>query len=308
LLQDYEAYEAAEFGIKVFIKAVVNDTWIRDLCNPEMFYSNVTALNIFNIFNHLCERSGSLHALDMVSLTIQMSKYYESTPDIPKYIFLLKDAQRKAARACLPITNQTLTVLASTALLAANTFPRTTELWEELDPVNKTWAAWKTAYLAAHKRRANRLHATGWAEYLGHANSAHSTTLNPGLLDSIDYALDNLASAASNEKAILEQLITSNSSLATSNSNLTREVKTLRDQLVAKSRSGICRVAGSNDPNKRRGPDPDDYCWSHGYRVGHGHNGHTCSHPKEGHQPTAMRNNIMGGSVANKDWTPNRGT
>jgi hypothetical protein len=135
LLQDYEAYKAAERGVKVFIEAVVNDTWICNLCNPEMFYSNVTALNIFN---HLRKRSSGLHALDMVLLTIQMSQYYKGTPDIPEYIFLLKDAQRKAARARLPVSNQTLTVLASTALLAANTFPHTTELWEELDPANKT--------------------------------------------------------------------------------------------------------------------------------------------------------------------------
>jgi hypothetical protein len=70
---------------------------------------------------------------------------------------MLEDAQRKAARAHLPITDQTLTVLASTTLLAADTFPCTTELWEELDPANKTWAAWKTASLAAHKKRANCL-------------------------------------------------------------------------------------------------------------------------------------------------------
>jgi hypothetical protein len=244
----------------------------------------------------------------MVLLTIQMSKYYEGTPDIPECIFLLMDAQIKAAWARLPVTNQTLTVLAPTALLAAETFPRTTELWEELDPANKTWAAWKTAYLAAHKKRANRLHATGGADYLSRANSAHSTTLNPGLLDFVNNALNNLASAASKEKAILEQLIASNSSLATSNSNITNQVKTLRDQLAAKSRSSVCRVAGSNDPNKRSGPDPDGYCWSHGYRVGHDHTGHTCSHLKEGHQPTATCHNIIGGSIANKDWMPNRGT
>jgi hypothetical protein len=225
LLQGYEAYKAAEHGLKVFIKAVVNNMWIHDLRNPETFYFNVTALNIFN---YLCKHSGSLHMLDMVSLTIQMSKYYEGTLDIPEYIFLLEDAQRKAARACLPIIDQTLTVLTSTALLAADTFSRTTELWEQLDPANKTRAAWKTAYLAAHKKRANRLCATGGADYLGHANSAHSTTLNPGLLDSIDNALNNLPSADSNKKAILEQLIASNSSIATSNSNLTNQVKTLR--------------------------------------------------------------------------------
>ncbi len=244
--------------------------------------------------------------LDMVLLTIQMSQYYEGLLDIPKYIFLLEDAQCKAARSCLPVTNQTLTILASTSLLAADTFPHTTELWEELDPANKTWAAWKTAYLAAHKKRANCLRATGGADYLGRANSTHTTTLNPGLLDSIDKALDNLASAASNEKSILLKLIASNSSLATFNSTLTNQVKTLHDQLVAKSRGGGGRGGGSNDPNKRRGPDPAGYCWSHGYCVGHGHTGTTCSNPKEGHQPTATRNNIMGSSVANKNWTPNR--
>jgi hypothetical protein len=125
-----------------------------------------------------------------------------------------------------------------------------------LDPANKTWAAWKTAYLAAHKKRANRHHATGGADYLGRANSAHATTLDPSLLDSINNALDNLTSAASNKKAILEQLIASNSSLATSNSTLTNQVKTLCDQLTAKFRGSSGRGGGSNDPNKRRGPDP----------------------------------------------------
>jgi hypothetical protein len=120
--------------------------------SQDILYSKVTALTLFN---HLCEQSVGLHALDMVLLTMQMSQYYEGMPDIPEYIFLLEDAQRKAARARLPVTNQTLT------------FPHTTGLWEELDPAHKTWAAWKTVYLGAHKNRANRLCATGGADYLG---------------------------------------------------------------------------------------------------------------------------------------------
>ncbi len=67
LLQDYKAYKAAEGALKVFIKAVVNDTWICNLRNPKTFYSNLTALAIFN---YPRKRSGGLHALDMVSLTI----------------------------------------------------------------------------------------------------------------------------------------------------------------------------------------------------------------------------------------------
>jgi hypothetical protein len=96
-----------------------------------------------------------------------MSQYYKCTPDIPEYIFLLEDTKCNAARARLPITNQTLTVLAFTALLAIDTSPHTTELWEAFNPADKTWTAWKTAYLAAYKKRANRLRGTEGANYLG---------------------------------------------------------------------------------------------------------------------------------------------
>jgi hypothetical protein len=88
LIQDYEAYKATEHGVKVFIEAIVNNTWICNLCNPKTFYSNVIALAIFD---HLREHSCGLHALDMVLLTIQMSQYYKGMPNIPKYIFLLED-------------------------------------------------------------------------------------------------------------------------------------------------------------------------------------------------------------------------
>ncbi len=82
-IQDYEAYEAAEAGVKTFIETVVEDTWIRDLRDPETFYSNVTALALLN---HLRDPSGGLHVLDMVSLTIQMSQFYEGSPIILEYI------------------------------------------------------------------------------------------------------------------------------------------------------------------------------------------------------------------------------
>ena len=109
--------------------------WIRDLRNPKTFYSNVTALALLN---HLRAHSGGLHAVDMVTLTLQMSRYYKGTPDVPEYIQMLQDDQRKAAQMGMPVTNQTLLVLASTALLAADNFPRTTFNWESYNPVDKT--------------------------------------------------------------------------------------------------------------------------------------------------------------------------
>jgi hypothetical protein len=145
--------------------------WICDLRNPAAFYSNITALALFN---HFCGQSGN-HKLDMALLTIHMSQYHKGMSDIPECIFILEEAPQKAVRASLPgVTNQTLTILASAALLAANTFPCTTKLWEELDLADKTWAVWKTAFLAAHKKRANCFSATGRADNLGQNNLAHA--------------------------------------------------------------------------------------------------------------------------------------
>ncbi len=254
-----------------------------------------------------------------------MSQYYKGTPIIPEYIQLLEDAQCKAARAGLPVTDQTLTILASTALLAADTFPRTTVLWEELAPTDKTWPAWKAAYFEAHKLRANRLHATGGNNNLGRANQANIGVVDSGasgfyysnnapgaqanqatsFLDSIDNALENLASAATNDKAVLEKLVATNSSLTTSNTHLANQIKTLQTQLSGKKGHGNGGGGrGSRDSNTKKGPNPAGYCWSHGWHVGHGHNSATCKHPKEGHQSNVTWQNTKGGSSANKDWTP----
>ena len=163
----------------------------------------------------------------MITLTLQMSKYYKGTPDVPEYIQMLEDAQRKAAQMGLPVTDQTLLVLASAALLATDTFPRTTYNWEERNPVDKTWTARKTAYLGAHKGRANRLRATGRAGNLGHANPARANQAT-SCLDSTDNALDNLASATTNDTAVLKKLVATNAFNTTSNTNLANQIKTLQ--------------------------------------------------------------------------------
>ena len=301
----------AKSGIKVFIEVVVEDTWICDLRNPETFYSNVTALALLN---HLCAHLGGLHAVDMVTLTLQMSKYYKGVPDVPEYIQMVKDAQRKAAQIGLPVTDQTLLILASAALLAAYTFPRTTYDWEERNPADKTWTTWKTAYLGAHKGWVNCLRATGRANNLGHANANQATSF----LDSIDNTLDILASAATNNKAVLKKLVATNASLTTSNTNLANQIKTLQTQLNTKKGrggndgggsgggGGSGSGGGSNDTGRYKGPDPAGYCWSRGWCIRYGHNSTTCANQKEGHQCNATCQNSKGGSSANKDWTPRR--
>ena len=74
---------------------------------------------------------------------------------------MLEEAQHKLARANLPMSDDQLLAIASTAVLASEHFPRPTDEWEALPRNQKTWGAWKTHYCAAHIARKRLLFASG---------------------------------------------------------------------------------------------------------------------------------------------------
>ncbi len=95
--------------------------------------------------------SGGLHAVDMISLHTNMHQYYTQADGIPQYIIMLKDAQKKAQRAGMPIiADIELVMMASAAVLAAQHFPCKADDWEGLPTAARTWTAWKTAFCLAH--------------------------------------------------------------------------------------------------------------------------------------------------------------
>ena len=57
-----------------------------------------------------------------------------------------------------------------------------------------------------------------------------------------------------------------------------------------------------NKPNpkqrRNRPRNHNNYCWTHGFRVGNNHTSATCFNPAPGHQTDATRNNRKGGSTA----------
>ena len=70
-----------------------------------------------------------------------MRDYHHTAEGIPEYINMLEDAQRSALRidANNPITNASVLVIATSAFLKDNRFPRTSEDWEDLSSTEKTW-------------------------------------------------------------------------------------------------------------------------------------------------------------------------
>ena len=143
---------------------------------------------------------------------------------------------------------------------------------------------------------------------MGAANAVTTVDMKPFIdttLARLDGYLDNIAAAASNKRSTLQQLIDANATLTASVASFTAAY-TLLAEGVGKQPTPAVPTATSTGGRKKKQHtplDPNCYYWTHGYCVGVGHNGATCTNKKDGHKDLATRANIMGGSTMNKEET-----
>jgi hypothetical protein len=107
-LNDYTSHEAAFQGVAKLLHNVVNEIWYNNLKNADTFYTKVTAINIMALLD---ANSRGLHALDMITLCIDMMQYYVQADGIPQIIVMMEDAQKKAKQASMPIANVKLVIM-----------------------------------------------------------------------------------------------------------------------------------------------------------------------------------------------------
>ena len=101
--------------------AVVADTWVKDLRDPDTIYTEVTPQYLFA---HLQAGCTDRHALDLLALHNEMQRCHLEVEGILEYINMLEDAPRQAGRAGRNITDDTLLLFSSTAMLTSERFPR----------------------------------------------------------------------------------------------------------------------------------------------------------------------------------------
>ena len=67
-----------------------------------------------------------------------MQRYHLEVESIPEYINMLEDAQRQAVRVRRAISDKTLLLFASTAMLTREWFPQAKNDWEDGAELDKT--------------------------------------------------------------------------------------------------------------------------------------------------------------------------
>ena len=85
--------------------AVVDETWYKELEDPDTFYTKVTALKLLNNLTYFF---AGLHTVDAVDIPQLMMELYKDLEGVPQFINAMEAAQRKSKRTKLVINDEYL--------------------------------------------------------------------------------------------------------------------------------------------------------------------------------------------------------
>jgi hypothetical protein len=106
-------------------------------------------------------------------------------------------------------------------------------------------------------------------------------------------ALANLATATAADRGVVAALTQANARLVKQLEETSSELRELRALHHQERRDRRIPRNGNTTAN--------NYCWTHGYKVGRTHTSLTCTTRNPGHKTEATRADNMGGSQANKE-------
>ena len=253
--EDYELFAASNRETSKFILSVVEDTWVPELQDPDLFYTSVKPRTLLNHLQAMCV---GLHATDGLNPQNEMHTYHEEMEGIPKYINRLEDSHKQSNRAGNPITDPTLLLFAANVMLRTNRPPRANEIWEEFTSSDRNWARWKAIYPKADMAQKVKKTTQGKQDQFG-AHGAFEKEGSKGgglpqlLIKELDGYFHSLANAATTEKETLAELVKSNEIITTSSATLTATIAELQKQLEAIGRGTNPRI----DPTRHKRTCPN---------------------------------------------------
>lgn len=292
LVNDIETAENVALLIKNQIIAAVEETYIDELNDPDEGYLHSTPIDLMD---HLFDRYGLITETMITENKAMMDEPFDPTQPFATYTKRIEKAMQLADDAGTPYSDAQLVQIGIIAMTKSGIFTEGYLRWNRHPNNEKTWANFKTHFNAEHTAWKNLSKMLAKEAGFG----ANQATINGGIPQGFAEAFDNLAMAAATDKTTFESLTNTIKALQQELS------KTLEDnrRLLKMLEHGYGKPTNSNVEATHPGGkgtrlplDPNGYCWTHGFRVSMGHDGHTCTAPADGHKREAKRGNIMGGN------------
>ena len=142
-ITDCDAFEAGEREARSFIINAFDEAWYSEICDPVTFYAWVTTNKMIEHLQGICVGN---HAIGILDLQDKMRVIHTEHDSISQYIRALEEAQQQVARAGMPITDETLVMIAKNMMLATQRLPTTNKKWEDIGIYAQMWGKWKELY------------------------------------------------------------------------------------------------------------------------------------------------------------------
>jgi hypothetical protein len=177
-------------------------------------------------------------------------------------------------------------------IFATGHFMSACRRWKEKPLADKTWAPFKAHFPAAHHQH-NQMQGDSAATAGYHSDNAAGGQTEDQIAEATIGALANLATATASDRGVVATLTEANARLVKKLEDSLNELRELK-ALIKKERFEKCGQRSFN-------PSPNNFFWTHGYKVTNTHTSLSCNFPKQGHKREATRTDNMGGRQANKE-------
>jgi hypothetical protein len=227
----------------------------------------------------------------------RFKKQWDANQPFEALVEQIDDAMDFASAGQAPYTPAQIVSNAYNLVFNTGLYPEACREWRRRPQATQTWNNFVIDFGMVHTDLRNQ---RGTSQQQGYQQANNMMEIFAA--ETAD-AFANLATAAAADKAIVQQLMTTNSDLMKQLAAKETEILCLR-AIIDKSKkpggnNGRPGTGTTNTTTKKRF-DNDNYCWTHGFDCHPSHTSTTCKWPKEGHESAATKDNIMGGNQDNK--------
>jgi hypothetical protein len=288
-VKTYRTYTSVQQALKKQIISVFEPMYL-DVFNYNMVgFTNISARDMLE---HLFSTYGIITAVDLEINFEHMRRAWDPQQPVESLFKQIQDCADYSEAGSVLIGNPQKINNGYANIFATGHFMSACRRWNENPLADKNWAQFK-AHISAARRQHMQMQGESAATAGYHsANSAVGQTEEQRAEATIG-AISNLTTATAAYRGVVATLTEANACLVKQledNSNELQELKAL----IKKERF---EKRGQRIFN----PSPNNYFWTHGYKVANTHTSLSCNFPKKGHKREATRADNMGGSQANKE-------
>jgi hypothetical protein len=258
-VQTYRTYTSVQKALKKQIISVFEPMYLYVLNGNMVGFANISARDMLD---HLFSTYGNITAVDLEINFEHMRRAWDPQQPVGSLFKQIQDCADYSEAGGVLIGHPQQINGGYAKIFAAGHFMSACRPWNEKSLAEKTWAQFKSHFAAA-RRQHKQMQGESAATAGYHSANAAVGQTEDQMAEVAIGALANLVTATTADRGVVETLTEDNARLfkqLEDNSNELRDLKALiKKERFEKRGQGIFN------------PSPNNYCWTHGYKVANTH-------------------------------------